>query len=183
MQTSVPMLSTALLDEEGPVAEALDEYARRDGQIQMAGAVGEVMEDGGILMVEAGTIDWAGHDNQLARAVFETLEFARAFEVVRRWAESRTDTLVVVTADHECGGLAVGEAKGKGEFPDAVWTTGGHTGANVPVYAFGPGADRLKGVIDNTDLAGVLAPQPRAAVTPLAPTASAPPVPSPPAPP
>lgn len=36
------------------------------------------------------------------------------------------------------------------------WTTGGHTGEDVPVYAYGPGSDRFSGLIDNTDNAKVI---------------------------
>ena len=36
------------------------------------------------------------------------------------------------------------------------WTTGGHTGEDVPVYAFGPASDRFRGQIDNTDNAKII---------------------------
>ena len=113
--------------------------------------------DGFFLMVEGGTIDWACHANHIERTVAETVEFARAFQVVLDWAKGRQDALILVTADHECGGLKVRRAAPQGQLPEVVWTTGGHTGANVPIYAFGPGAERLEGVVDNTDLFRVMA--------------------------
>jgi alkaline phosphatase len=112
--------------------------------------------DGFFLMVEGGTIDWACHANHLGRTIGETVEFAKAFRVVLDWAKGRQDALIIVTADHECGGLKVRKAAPQGQLPEVVWTTGGHTGANVPLYALGPGAERLKGVVDNTDLFRVM---------------------------
>ena len=117
-------------------------------------AVLERSPKGFFLMIEGSMIDWACHENCIERCVAETVEFAKAFEVVRDWAEDRNDTLVIITADHECGGLWVVKAKGK--MPEVFWGRGDHTGVNVPVYAFGPGADRLEGVIDNTDLFGIM---------------------------
>jgi alkaline phosphatase len=108
--------------------------------------------DGFFMMVEAGRIDHAGHDNSIEHNIFETIEFAKTIKETLEWAKGRKDTLIIVTADHETGGLQVTEAKGvKGEFPDVTWSTGGHTSVNVPVYAWGYAADQFTGVMDNTD--------------------------------
>lgn len=112
-------------------------------------------DDGFFLMVEGGLIDYAGHDNNLQRNIHETLEFANAVQVVLDWAAGRTDTLVLVTADHETGGLTDVIDNGAGNYPDVTWTTGGHTGVNVPIYAWGVNADLVGGVLDNTDLFGI----------------------------
>ena len=122
--------------------------------------------DGFFLMVEGGAIDWACHENHLERTVGETLEFAKAFQAVIQWMGRRDDTLVIVTADHECGGLWVVQPKGAGEYPDVFWASKGHTGANVPLYALGPGAERLEGVVDNTDLFAVMSGETSPAGTP-----------------
>lgn len=108
--------------------------------------------DGFFLMVEGGTIDWAGHSNNIENNVFETLEFDRAFKRVMDWAIDRDDTLVIVTADHECGGLWVVKNNGRGTIPDVFWGLTNHSGVNVPVYAVGQGAKEFVGVIDNTDI-------------------------------
>jgi len=108
--------------------------------------------DGFFLMVEGGKIDWACHDNIIEHCVFNTLEFDKAFQVVLNWAEDRDDTLILVTADHECGGLTVVKNRGKGFMPAVFWGSTDHTGANVPVYATGQGAEEFVGVIDNTEL-------------------------------
>ena len=106
---------------------------------------------GFFLMVEGGRIDHAGHSNDIERNIYETLEFSRTVQVASDWAKGRTDTLIIVTADHETGGLKVLENNGKGIFPTVSWSTGGHTTTNIPVYGWGPNAACISGVMDNTD--------------------------------
>jgi alkaline phosphatase len=107
--------------------------------------------DGFFLMVEGGLIDWAAHANDLPRMVWETMEFDNAVLEVLDWAAGRTDTLIIVTADHETGGLSVDDNNGAGSYPDVTWSTTNHTGVNVPVYALGPNAELIPGVMDNTE--------------------------------
>jgi alkaline phosphatase len=62
---------------------------------------------GFFLMVEGGKIDWACHANDLASCVTETLAFDDAIGVACTFAANHPgETLIVVTADHETGGLA-----------------------------------------------------------------------------
>ena len=108
--------------------------------------------DGFFLMVEGGRIDHAGHENNIGRNIFETIEFSNTVQTVLDWAAARTDTLVIVTADHETGGLSIDQDNGAGNFPDVSWSTGSHTAADVPVYAWGLNARNVSGTIDNTDI-------------------------------
>jgi alkaline phosphatase len=108
--------------------------------------------DGFFLMIEGGRIDHAGHNNQIERNIFETIEFTNTVQVVADWAQARSDTFILVTADHETGGLTVTQNNGQGVFPTVSWSTTGHTGVNVPVYALGKNADMVSGILDNTDL-------------------------------
>ena len=164
------------------------------------------------LMVEGSQIDWEGHDNDAFGIWKETVEFDEAVKVALDFAKENPDTLVVVTADHETGGLGlstggytmdlemvrkyqkttdwvVANSKNMEELKSNVkeyygfdlseeevayleaagnkiealaeitsaraslgWTTHDHTGALVPVFAFGPRAERFVGIMDNTDL-------------------------------
>lgn len=61
--------------------------------------------NGFFLMVEAGFIDWAGHDNDAGMLLHEMLKFDETVDRVHEWARDRKDTLVLVTADHETGGF------------------------------------------------------------------------------
>lgn len=108
--------------------------------------------DGFFLMVEGGRIDHAGHENHIRRNVFETIEFSNTLDEVFDWVQGRDDTLLLVTADHETGGLSVLANNGQGNFPTVRWSTTGHTGVNVPIYAWGVNAELISGVMDNTDL-------------------------------
>ncbi|UCC97853.1 MAG: alkaline phosphatase, partial [Phycisphaerales bacterium] len=63
--------------------------------------------DGFFVMIEGAQIDTASHSNLTANMVLETVEFNNAVQVAIDWAQGRTDTLIIVTADHETGGLVV----------------------------------------------------------------------------
>ncbi len=107
--------------------------------------------DGFFLMVEGGRIDHAGHSNDIARNIGETIEFSNTVQSVLDWAAGRDDTLVIVTADHETGGLNIVADNGVGNLPTVSWSTDYHTAANVPVYAFGAHANQVRTVMNNTD--------------------------------
>ncbi|MDK1031434.1 MAG: alkaline phosphatase [Planctomycetia bacterium] len=108
--------------------------------------------DGFFVMIESAQIDSAAHLRDIRRTVLETVEFAKAVQVAVKWAKRRKDTLIIVTADHETGGLKVVKNNGKGKFPTVTWATGGHMPTNVPIYAWGAAAKRVSGVMDNTDV-------------------------------
>lgn len=107
--------------------------------------------NGFFLMVEASSIDLAGHDNHLRELVEETLDFDRTIGLVMNWMKQHPDTLLIVTADHQTGGLSIldGSAE-KGEVKAAFATTK-HSGVSVPVYAAGAGASAFGGIQENTD--------------------------------
>lgn len=176
-------------------------------------------DQGFVLLIEGSQIDWGGHANDIAAAMGEMDEFAHSIEIVEQFVRSHPDTLVVITADHNTGGLSIG-ANGKYEWhpevlrklkasPDGMaataiateqwreplsaslgfeiddelygkferarmqgkkalstaikheidlrtntgWTTHGHTGVDVQVFAAGPGSELFIGNQDNTDIA------------------------------
>jgi len=106
-------------------------------------------DKGFFLMIEGSQIDWAGHANEGNLLLAEMLDFDRAIENVLKFAEANGETLVIVTADHEAGGLAL-NPKSKMKNPRLAFTTNGHTAALIPVYAFGPGSERFRGLYENT---------------------------------
>lgn len=181
--------------------------------------------EGFFLMVEGSQIDWAAHSNDIVGVVSEMEDFTRAIEVALEYAATHGDTLVVITADHETGGLSMARddlyrwdprpLRGLKVTPAAIteeflagdetlsvvaqrhlpfeltdeerallddakvetppypqygvdgtqaytllslmfdkrtwsgWTTVGHTGVDVPLYATGPGSEQFRGVIQN----------------------------------
>lgn len=108
-------------------------------------------DKGFFLMIEGSQIDWANHANEGRLSIQETLDFDRAIAEALSFAKKRGNTLVIVTADHESGGMAIQPKSKQGRIKTA-FTTNGHTGAMVPVYAFGPGADVFSGIYENTDI-------------------------------
>jgi alkaline phosphatase len=126
---------------------------------QMTAAALSILDndpDGFFLMVEGGRIDHAGHANDIQRSVLETIEFDKTVQVAMDWAAGRSDTLVLVTADHETGGLTVLANNGAGVLPTVTWSSGNHTAANVPVYAWGANAGMISGLMDNTEIHAVV---------------------------
>ncbi len=107
--------------------------------------------DGFFLMVEGAKIDLAAHNNWIDRNVRETIEFSNTVQAVMDWAAGREDTLIIVTADHETGGMSIQSDNGVGNYPTVSWSTTGHTAADVPVYAWGNHANRITTSMDNTD--------------------------------
>ncbi len=107
---------------------------------------------GFILMVEGSQIDWANHANDAEESARQTLLFDQAVEVALEFAVKDQRTLVIVTADHETGGMAINGGSVNGEDLKIAWTSKGHTGATVPLYGYGPGAQRLSGFHENIDI-------------------------------
>jgi alkaline phosphatase len=107
-------------------------------------------------MLEGSRIDHAGHANDIERNIHETLEFAKSIETVFEWMNGREDTLILVTADHETGGLTVTNDNGASNYPDVTWSTTGHTSTQVPVYGIGLNANFVSNVTDNTDIHSVV---------------------------
>lgn len=131
--------------------------------------------DGFVLLVECEATDTFAHDNAidpLTEAVGEVDDATRA--LVER-ALARDDVLVITTADHDTGGLAlVGD---DGSTAEVRWVRTEHTAQLVPLFAWGPGAEQFEGVLDNTQIGARLAallglPGLPAPVPPLQPGAS-----------
>lgn len=109
-------------------------------------------KNGFFMMIEGSQLDDYGHFNQLDLLMKETLDFDKTIGEVMKWAAKDGETLVVVTADHETGGLTlVNGNKDEGRV-ECCFSSKDHTGAMVPVYAFGPGAENFTGIFENTDV-------------------------------
>ena len=107
-------------------------------------------EKGFFLMVESSQIDWGGHDNDQDYIISETLDFNKTIEAALKFAETHPNTLVIVTADHETGGMGLNGGNLDKHTVESGFTTGGHTGIMVPVFAKGPGSEQFRGIYENT---------------------------------
>ncbi|MBN1403098.1 MAG: alkaline phosphatase [Opitutales bacterium] len=121
-------------------------------------------EDGFFLHIEGGAVDWAGHANQKGRIIEEQIDFNNAVEAVIAWVEENSswdDTLLILTADHDCGMLMGPDAatvaydelvyNGAGVVPGMAFMSGNHTNQLVPVYAKGAEASLFANYIDGID--------------------------------
>lgn len=126
--------------------------------------------DGFFVMIEGGAIDWANHANQIGRAIEEESDFNAAVGAVESWVEQNSsweETILMITADHECGYLLgsksdLGEPgappryfdvgdKGAGQVPDFHYFSKDHTNSLVPFFAKGNGVEVLKLLADQHD--------------------------------
>ena len=109
-------------------------------------------ENGFFLMVEGSQIDWGGHANETPYVVREVKDFDDAIGVVLTFAQENPGTLVIITADHETGGMTINGVNRENTMVDIAWTSTGHTGTPIPLMAYGPHAVEFSGWWDNTDI-------------------------------
>lgn len=108
--------------------------------------------NGFALMIEGSQIDWACHNNDSAYLRAELADFEQMLHAVIDFAQRDGRTLVVVTADHETGGLTLPDGDIEDGTNDVRFLWGNHTGCMVPVFAIGPGAHRFSGIQENIDI-------------------------------
>ena len=178
-----------ILCQESNRAESAGEYIS-SGAIAEDAALCELLQCGMeylgdkepfFIMCEGGDIDWGGHGNKIMPVVTTVIAFDNAVKAAFEFYKKHPkETLIVVTADHETGGLSLGagpeidwklleeqwekdgeqnnlgymENKDLNRKASIGWTTGSHTGAPVPVFAIGKGAEKFSGRMDNTDIKG-----------------------------
>ncbi len=109
-------------------------------------------DNGFFLMIEGSQIDWGGHDMDIDYVVSETLDFDKAIDKALEFAIEDGETLVIVTADHETGGLTLVDGDMKKNTIVANFSIDDHTSVMVPVFAFGPGAENFGGIYENTEI-------------------------------
>lgn len=105
---------------------------------------------GFFMMVEGSQIDWGCHNNDSNYVLEEVMDFDQTATAVLNWAKEDGNTLVIITADHECGGLTLTGWDSKNHKPYMDFSTTHHTAIMVPVFAYGPGAEQFTGVYENT---------------------------------
>lgn len=175
----------AFFQEKGKEADLPYAIDRSENDLTLKHVVAAAIEHlygtkGFFLMTEGGKIDWAGHSNDGKTNILEVLDFADAISVAYEFYKKfPTETLIIVTADHETGGMSLGDEKGYvlnlgalepqkkslatdkesaekieelNEKAKIGWTTSAHTGVAVPVYSIGAGSRMFSGRMDNTDI-------------------------------
>jgi alkaline phosphatase len=105
---------------------------------------------GFFLMIEGAKIDYAGHANSLPGSILETLSFDLAIAEALKFADSNGETLIIVTGDHETGGLTLVDGNSAEGLITVQYMTDDHTPIMLPVYSYGPHARKFTGVYENT---------------------------------
>jgi alkaline phosphatase len=103
-------------------------------------------------MVEGSRIDHGGHANNLDYLVREMLDFDEAVGEALRFADHDKQTTVIVTADHETGGLSLMDGDISQGALRGHFATNDHTGIPVMVFAYGPNSNLFRGVYDNNEI-------------------------------
>lgn len=107
---------------------------------------------GFFVMAEGAQIDYGGHANEMGYVVREMLDFDQTVGEAIRFADSNGETLVIITADHETGGLSLLDGNLKRGYVDGNFSTNDHSGIMVPVFAYGPHSLDFRGVYENTEI-------------------------------
>jgi len=107
---------------------------------------------GFFMMVEGSQIDHGGHANNLQQVITENADFDRMVGDALRFADEDGETLVIVTADHETGGLTLLDGNIAKGYVWGDFSTNDHTGTPVPVFAYGPHSTDFRGVYQNTEI-------------------------------
>lgn len=106
------------------------------------------------VVIETEATDTASHRNETADVLTGLDSLNEAVNVALDFAK-QSDTLVILTGDHETGAFQIYEDRESPELA-LVWGTTGHTGQAIPVFAYGPGAERFTGWLDNTEVGQAL---------------------------
>lgn len=105
-------------------------------------------ENGFVLMIEGSQIDWAGHDHKSKELIDEMKDFSTAVSEALNFAKADSNTLVVITSDHETGGMSIIEGTNDAKILEMAYTTTHHTPSPVGIFAFGPGEEHFRGIMN-----------------------------------
>ena len=120
---------------------------------QMAKVALSILEknkNGFFVMIEESQVDWGGHANNGTYIKGEMQSLNDLVNYILDYQELNPNVLVVLTADHECGGVAVHDSK-DGDL-EIKFTSDYHSANFVPIFATGPGASVFDAFIDNTEI-------------------------------
>ncbi|MCZ4224505.1 alkaline phosphatase [Pedobacter rhodius] len=109
-------------------------------------------DKGFFLMMEGAKIDAGGHANRIKQCIDEYLSFDKVIGKAMKFADENGETLVLVTSDHETGGLILFDGNYKTGSVTGTFTTIDHTGLPVPLFSYGPGSQNFSGFLQNSDI-------------------------------
>ena len=119
---------------------------------KMALEVLEQNDNGYFLMVEGAQVDKKSHDNDIMSMIVHMKELDDTIKFLKEYVANNGDILLVITADHETGGLEFNDKLTKEDISDQLYSTTSHTSTPVPLYAYGKGKELFYRNMDNTDV-------------------------------
>jgi len=147
-ESSVTKKVTAILGHNG-IAKASDRNYSLGDMTKKAISHLNKNKNGFFLMIEGSQIDWAGHNNDEEYLLQEMDDFNKAIEAALEFAKKDGNTLVVITADHETGGMSITSGNLKENKINLGWLTKKHTANLVGVFSYGIGAENFNGIQNN----------------------------------
>jgi alkaline phosphatase len=107
-------------------------------------------KNGFFLMTEGAQVDYGGHANNLPYVATEVMDFDQVVGAALEFADKNGETLVIVTADHETGGLSLLDGDYEKGYVSGQFSSNDHSAIPVPVFAYGPRSTLFRGVYENT---------------------------------
>lgn len=148
--------NSPILGDAGESPDPMRLAKKASEALDVLTANGAASGKGFFAMIEGSFIDSSGHGNDPEMLLYEMRDFDNAVGVAFDYADAHPGTLVIVLADHETGGLTLPAGKENFLLPDSgvefAWSTGGHTGTMIPILAYGAGASKFGGIMDNTEV-------------------------------
>ncbi|MGN6437776.1 MAG: alkaline phosphatase [Agriterribacter sp.] len=108
--------------------------------------------NGFFIMAEGAQVDWAAHNNKMEWMVQEVQDLDKAIGDMMRFVDENKETLLIVTADHETGGLTLLNGNLQTGKVAGQFASDDHSAICVPVFAYGPQSNLFMGVYPNTDI-------------------------------
>ena len=156
---SIKKFDESKSDKIGYFTSSEDPYPIRNGRIPNLSAAVEKMlpklsnnDNPYFLLIEASQIDWGGHKNDIDYVLTEFIDMDKAINKVIEYTKNDKNTIVIVTGDHETGGLAITSGRRKNFQIKTEFSTIGHSAVMIPVFAKGPHSEIFSGIYENTEI-------------------------------
>lgn len=156
---SIKKFDESKSDKIGYFTSSEDPYPIRNGRIPNLSAAVEKMlpklsnnDNPYFLLIEASQIDWGGHKNDIDYVLSEFIDMDKAINKVIEFTKNDKNTIVIVTGDHETGGLAITSGRRKNFQIKTEFSTIGHSAVMIPVFAKGPHSEIFSGIYENTEI-------------------------------
>ena len=156
---SIKKFDESKSDKIGYFTSSEDPYPIRNGRIPNLSAAVEKMlpklsnnDNPYFLLIEASQIDWGGHKNDIDYVLTEFIDMDKAINKVIEFTKNDKNTIVIVTGDHETGGLAITSGRRRNFQIKTEFSTIGHSAVMIPVFAKGAHSEIFSGIYDNTEI-------------------------------